>query len=134
MREAISAGRAAAHAEYKSRKMSEQTAEQTRQLAEEWAEGHEDAIEDASDHGSDDLERIYGPVKELARHTLDVAEHNDAMHRLHAQSLLESGKRVELLQVLRAKQSETWFLWAGSAGAAAAGVLLVAISRRRRQT
>jgi hypothetical protein len=138
MREAISEGRTAADAEYRSRKMGEQTAEETRGLAEEWAEAHEDAIEDASDHASDDLERIYDPVKELARHTLEVAERNDAMHRVHVQRMLESKKRVELVQVLRGEQSSSretsWSLWAGSAGAAAAGVLLVAISRRRMGT
>merc|ERR1719456_2215330 len=119
MREAIANGRAAAHAEYKSRRMGEQTAERARGLAEKWAEDHEEAIEDASDHGNDDLERIYGPVKELARHMLEVAERNDAMHRMHVQSLLESGKRVELVQVLGAQQSYSattlWPVWAGSA-------------------
>merc|ERR1711896_111748 len=108
--------------------MGQQRAERARDLSEKWAEGHERAIEEASDHGNDDLERIYGPVKELARHMLEVAERNDAMHRMHVQSLLGSGKRVELLQVLRSKSwssAETpWFLWAGSAGAAASFVVL----------
>merc|ERR1712072_499206 len=115
-----------------------QTSEKARDLAENWAEDHEDAIEDASDDGSDDLERIYGPVKELAHHMLEVAERNDAMHRLHAQNLLESGKRVELVQVLGAQHSYSattlWPVWAGSAGAVALAVLLGAGSRRRMGT
>jgi len=136
MREAIAKGREAAHAQYKSRKMGEQKAEETRELAEEWAEGHEEAIEHASDRGSDDLERIYEPVKSFARHTLEVAERNDAMRRTHSRDLLESAERVELLQVRGAGPStdQSWCLYAGSAGAIAAGVFLVAIQRRRTAT
>merc|ERR1712072_1154448 len=128
LRDAKTRGSEAAHEEYAFGKMGQQRAEEARALAEKWAEDHEQAIEDASDRSNDDLERIYGPVKELARQKLDVAERNDAMHRLHAQGLLEIGTRVEqvqLVQVLRAQVEETpWFLWAGSVGATAAGVLL----------
>ena len=138
MRAAISSGRKAADAEYRNRTMGEQSAEEARGLAEEWAEGHEEAIEHASDHANDDLERIYAPVMDLARHVLDVAERNDHVHRLHVQGLVESGKRVEMLQMLRGVRSSAtetpWFLWAGSAGAATAAALLVAISRRRMKT
>merc|ERR1712139_689892 len=121
--------------EYAFGKMGQQRAEEARALSEKWAEDHEQAIEDASDRSNDDLERIYGPVKKLARHLVDDAERNDAMHRVklqNAQGLLESGERVELVQALRTKVEESpWFLWAGSAGAAAAGVLSIAILRRR---
>merc|ERR1712072_985035 len=134
LRDAKTWGSEAAHEEYAFGKMGQQRAERARALSEKWAEDHEQAIEDASDRSNDDLEVIYGPVRELARHLVEVAERNDAMHSAqlqNAQGLLESGEPVEFVQALRAKVEETpSFLWAGSAGAAAA-VLLVAISRRR---
>merc|ERR1712167_243201 len=104
LREAKTKGSEAAHEEYAFGKMGQQRAEEARALSEKWAEDHEQAIEDASDRSNDDLERIYGPVKELARHLVEVAERNDAMHRLKlqkAQGFLESGERVELVQALR---------------------------------
>merc|ERR1711959_461646 len=127
LRDAKTKGSEAAHEEYAFGKMGQQRAERARALSEKWAEDHEQAIEDASDRSNDDLERIYGPVKKLAHHLVEVAERNDAMHRVKlqkAQGLLESGERVELVQV---EETPAWFLWAGSAGAVAAGVLLVTI-------
>merc|ERR1712072_818045 len=132
LRDAKTKGSEAAHDEYAFGKMGQQRAEEARALSEKWAEDHEQAIEDASDRSNDDLERVYGPVKELARHLVEVAERKDAMLRVklqNAQGLLESGERAELVQALRGEVEET--PWAGFAGAAAAGVLLVAISRRR---
>merc|ERR1712139_5229 len=78
LREAKTKGSEAAHEEYAFGKMGQQRAERARALSEKWAEDHEQAIEDASDRSHDDLERIYGPVKELARHLVEVAERKDA--------------------------------------------------------
>lgn len=139
MRAAIAQGRVAADAERKRRALGEQKAEQTREVAEEWAEGHEGAIERASDHAEDDLERIYGPVKTLASKSRDSAEREASKRESGMHRLLENKERVALVQVIQGQDMATnetpqgtpWFMWAAGYSAAAAGALLVAVSKRR---
>merc|ERR1719240_431883 len=85
---ATAEGQAAARAAVHSRELDEQKGEGDELKAELWAEGHERVIEHASDHASDDLERIYAPVKDLAHKTLHAAEH-EAEKR---QSLVQGDK------------------------------------------
>merc|ERR550514_2220271 len=104
MQAAIEQGQAAARAEMKTDEMDEHAGEEAGGLAEEWAEDHEHAIESASDHAGDDLERIYDPVKDLARRTLDHAERESEKRRERLHRLLESGERVKLVQVPQPKE------------------------------
>jgi hypothetical protein len=135
MREAIREGQEQSARLMRHGNVSERVGEHMENQAEFWAEGHEHAIEKAADQESDDLERIYAPVLEMAHKARSAAMDEERQRDEKLRSVRRSAARLELLDVTEevpaAQEKSSVGVWGAASGVLGAGLVVVGLVRRR---
>jgi len=114
MRKAIEVGREESARLMRHRNVSQQAGERLQGQSESWAEGHEDVIENAGDHANDDVERIYGPVLEMADRVRSQAEDSSRQRAENFRSVRRSADRLQLLDIGTTEEPERVASWTGT--------------------
>jgi ElaB/YqjD/DUF883 family membrane-anchored ribosome-binding protein len=109
--------------------VSERVGERMEDQAEFWAEGHEHAIEHAGDQASDDLERIYAPVLQMAQKARDQAEDADRRRSEKYRAVTRSADRLMAVNPPESTQSTGAAFWVS--GVAGVAVIVGLVVRRR---